>query len=460
MNITHRFTELTQIPRGSGNEKEIADYLEAFAHSHGLYCFRDEANNIFIKKDGFGKSVVLQGHSDMVCEKNEGCSHNFDTDPISLIRSGSILSADGTTLGADDGISIAVMLELLEDSEITSPIECLITTGEEVGLCGMKAFELARIESRYMVNLDSMDEGVATVSCAGGVRSDIFLPAENRKSCAQGYLMKLGGLYGGHSGEDINEGRLNAISSALSILSAIGDSEISSISGGSKDNAIPRECNIIFTSNCENVSELIESEAKKFIPSLTEADRNFFVKVEKTDVSSTFGRDFTERLLTLASSLSLGVIEMSESIPGMVKTSANLGIARTADGVVKLTVSSRSSDEKKLDVLQAKIEELATANGGYATHRDRYPGWDFEKESKVRDTYLCVYGELFGKSARYEGIHAGLECGIVKAAIPDMDIISIGADIKSPHTPSETLDLDSLDRLYVTVKELIKRISA
>lgn len=455
---TEIFEEITRIPRESGHEEKIASYLEEFARSHGLYCLRDSANNILIRKPGSSEPVILQGHSDMVCEKESSSDHDFSADPIPLIRDGRYLTADRTTLGADDGISMAVMMALLSDDSVTASLECLITSEEETGLCGMKAFDFSLLKGRTMINLDSMDEGIATVSCCGGMRSDITVPAGRRPGHLRGYALHLKGFYGGHSGEDINLGRTNAIEAALGLLGTVPGVKIDKIHGGSKDNAIPRECDIYFASDAQNVKELISAENEKLRERVSDDDRNYSAEVEECLLDSVFEDGLYERLVSLIGCIPHGVTEMNPDIPGLVKTSANIGKIRTSECGVSITVSSRSSDEAALDAQQETINSAADEAGGYALHRDRYPGWAFSKEGRILKVYLEAYESLFSKKAVYEGIHAGLECGIVKAAVPDMDIISIGADIRSPHTPDETLDTESLERLLATVKEILRRI--
>lgn len=454
------FKEILTIPRASGNEDRITSFLEDFAEKNNLSCYRDSSNNIIIRKEGNGLPLILQGHSDMVCEKNDGVDHDFGRDPIKTILDGSILRTSGTTLGADDGISIAVMMSLLTDGTISLPLECLITSQEEVGLLGMKEVDFSKLTGRRMINLDSMDEGIATVSCCGGVRSDITLTAPAASGRKQGYILKIRGLYGGHSGEDIGKNRANAILCALSVLRSIDGVCISEISGGSKDNAIPRECTVAFVTSDPAVNEKVIEAEKNIRRSLGNDDCNFSISIETAEVNRTFDREMTERIFNCVDSVSLGVIEMDPDIEGLVKTSANLGIIASDEDSVRITVSSRSSGEDTLNKLQNRIDLAASSSNGTVSHTGRYPGWDFDKESPLRELYLRTYEDLFGKKASYEGIHAGLECGIVKAAIPDMDIISIGADIKSPHTPDETLDIESLNRLLQTVREIIRRIEA
>ena len=456
------FKELSAIPRGSGNEKGVADFLEGFAAERGLGFYRDADQNVLISKPGVGKTVILQGHSDMVCEKNDGVDHDFERDPIEIIEENGIIRANGTTLGADDGVSIAVMLSILDDASVTSPIECLITSKEEIGLLGMGAFDFSLIKGRAMINLDSTEEGTATVSCCGGVRTDITIPAERSATEDNGYSLKVRGLYGGHSGEDINKSRKNAILVALKLIRRVSGVRIASIEGGSKDNAIPRECTVTFTSSDPDAAVKIASATEAVRDSLTVDDRDFSAVLESAEISEAFGEETTAHIRTLAAVIPLGVIRMYEDIEGLVHTSANFAVIRSDENSVTVTVFSRSPDESELDALILESDRVAADCGGFAEHRGRYPGWDFEKESPLRELYLKTYDELFGgsgKKARFEGIHAGLECGIVKSAVPDMDIISIGANVGSCHTPDETLEAASLDRLRLTVYEMLKAFS-
>ncbi len=457
------FERLCKIPRGSGNEKAVCDWLEEFARERGLYVYRDDKQNILIRREGTGRGVVLQGHSDMVCEKNADVSHDFERDAIeTVLKDGHLLCANGTTLGADDGIAIAVMLAILENTEPTVPIECLITSKEEIGLLGMQSFDLSLLRGRTMINLDSMDEGVATVSCCGGVRCDIALPLRRSHCAGTGYTLRVRGLCGGHSGEDINLGRKNALLTAIELLRQADGVRIRSIDGGSKDNAIPRECTAVFSTSDAQCAAKIERHIESIRAALTEDDRAFSAVLEPTAVSEAFGVEFTEALYRISDDIPLGVIRMNPQIAGLVHTSANLAVIATVDDRADITLSFRSSDENAIDELIATAERVAAECAASISFRGRYRGWDFEEDCPARELYLSVYDELFGslgKKARYEGIHAGLECGIVKAAIPDMDIISIGADIRACHSPDETLDVDSLDRLYRTVVEMIRRMA-
>ena len=456
------FKKLCAIPRGSGNEKGVADMLEAFAAERGLGFYRDGDENVLITKPGIGKTVVLQGHSDMVCEKNEGVAHDFERDPIEIREEDGVIRANGTTLGADDGVSIAVMMSILDDPTVTVPVECLVTSKEEIGLLGMGAFDFSKLTGRAMINLDSTAEGEATVSCCGGVRTDITIPAKKSAPEGAGFELRVRGLYGGHSGEDINLGRRNAILTALKIIRKVAGVRIASIEGGSKDNAIPRECTIRFATLDPDVAEKVEAATDAIRDMLILDDKDFSAVLEKADVPEAFGEGMFAHLRTLSAVIPLGVIKMDPDIEGLVNTSANFAVARTEDECVKITISSRSSDEATLDELIATADKVAADCGGSAEHRGRYPGWSFAPDSALRELYLKTFDDLYGsegKKARYRGIHAGLECGIVKSAVPDMDIISIGANIKSCHTPDESLEAASLERLYETVAEMLRRLA-
>ncbi len=463
------FEEISFIPRGSGNEKGIADYLVKFAKDHNIFCSRDEANNVFMKKEasvGYENHapIMLQGHIDMVCEANGDVEHDFLVDPIKLVRNGDILSADGTTLGADDGTAVAVMLAILDSSEVKHPpLECLFTAGEEIGMVGMKAFDASQVKSRKLINLDSLATGVATVACAGGVRTDFTAKYgdDDAPSEAIFYRLIVSGLSGGHSGEDINLGRTNAIVAAVTIMRYIidaCDAYIVRSSGGDKDNAIPRECSVEFavtdsnraTSALEKAVSLIKSE-------LTPEDKEFKAElVPISDRKKALSSKNSRILICALSLIHSGPIRMSDKIPGFVETSSNFSIWKTADGVSEFTTFSRSSVDAALDNVITKLNCVATSAGADVIHRNRYKGWAFAEKSEMRDVYLSSHRRVFNKEAGVEATHAGLECGVLLSKIPDMDIVSIGPDIKNLHSPSETVSISSFDKFYDLVVDMLK----
>ena len=377
------FSEISAIPRPSGKERAIADYLVRFASERGLEVYRDEADNVIIRKPGRtpGAPVMLQGHTDMVCEALPGTDHDFMRDPIRFIRDGDVLRADGTTLGADDGVSVAVMLAVLDSKDIRHPeLECLFTSGEEVGMIGMKALDMSLLRSRRMINLDSTGEGVATVACAGGVRSNFRFDTDTE--CIGGnrhsYRLAISGLYGGHSGEDIALGRTNAIVACVRILRSIAektDMRIVSIFGGDKDNAIPRDCTAEFILSDELPLDTVAKADALIRRSIIQDDAHFDASVTEADVpDKAISVTATRRLLDFIAQIPSGPLAMSPDVPGMVETSANLAVIRSNNDSVTVTVSSRSSVSDALDDVLSRLTSLARLSGCEVHHCDRYPG--------------------------------------------------------------------------------------
>lgn len=467
--VLQYFETISNIPRGSGNEAGIASYLMEFAAERGLEARRDEANNVLIRKPGVGCSpdapyVMLQGHTDMVCEKNSGTVHDFEHDGIKLILDGDTLSADGTTLGGDDGVAVAIMLALLDgDSSTTPPLECLFTTSEEVGLDGMHAFDFSDVKSRMLINIDSESEGIVTVACAGGVRTDIVLPLDLTDHESPSCKVSVSGLAGGHSGEDINKhrGNANKLAARLALAGAeSGSFKLAEITGGSKDNAIPRECGFVFTSDdIEKTKKAIYAEAEIISAELAPCDKGFAVSFTDCPPNHFATESSTRAAISLLNSLPYGVISISRAVSGLVETSSNVGVVRTEGGKLKITCSSRSSVDTKLTYVMKTLESVAYLAGASASHRARYPGWDATEGSKLQDTYARVYKAETGKAATMIGIHAGLECGIVKGKVPDMDIISIGPELHAIHSPDESMSISSLDRTYELIKKILRTIA-
>ena len=461
----HYFEEISRIPRGSGNEKGIADYLVAFADARGLACYRDEENNVLIKmKATTGREsdapVLLQGHTDMVCEKLPEVEHDFLRDPLKLYVEDGWLKARGTTLGADDGIAVAAMLAILDGAVSSHPaLECLFTTAEETGMDGAVAFDFSKVTARKLINLDSANEVEVVCGCAGGVRSDIALVGERSVRGRDALTVTVSGLCGGHSGEDIHRGLANANRLMARILLALtGETElcISAIRGGSKDNAIPRDCTATVTvKDREKAIEIIHAEAKKIADELSDADGGFRCAVDTCTAEAVFDADFSARLLAAISNAPCGVIEMSRDVEGLVEWSSNLGVITTENNRVTLTFQSRSTMEARLDHTTRIIDALARACGGTAKHHGRYTGWNFEKDSPLRDSYLAAYRELFGGEAKPVIIHAGLECGLIRAKIPDMDMISIGPENIGLHSPSERLNIASAERFWQILEKML-----
>ena len=474
-NVRHRnvfsfFEEISAIPRGSGNEAGIASYLEAFAKERSLSCVRDGANNVFITKEASvgredSPSVLLQGHVDMVCEAAPGVVHDFLKDPIRLVENGDILSADGTTLGADDGVAVAIMLAILDDDSLSLPrIECLFTTSEEVGLDGMKAFDFSLVRSGLMINLDSADEGVATVSCAGGVRTDVVFEFDSCDCDGDGdfYSLSVSGVSGGHSGEDIALRRVSAVAAAATVLrfvSAVSPVRLSSMTGGGKDNAIPRDCRVLFcVKKGADISEAISKAERVVRGHLTDPDKGLKIELAPAEPALAASEENSGRFIDFFSVLRPGPVEWAGSREGLVETSYNIGVVNADHRGAKITLSSRSSESESLDDMEHRISAAARLAGGTARHRNRYPGWAYREGTRLQSVYSSVFEKNYGKKPVITGIHAGLECGIVSDALPDMDIISLGPVIRDLHSPSETLEIPTLDRLYGVVCGMLEEI--
>lgn len=460
------FEEISAIPRGSGNESGIADYLEAFAASRGLECVRDGINNVFIKMKGsVGReaepAVLLQAHTDMVCEKNEGVVHDFERDGLELYLDGKYLRARGTTLGADDGIGVVTMLAIL-DGELEShpPIECLFTVSEETGMDGVHGFDFSRVTARRMLNLDSEDIGTAIVGCAGGVRCTVTLSGE--PEACEGRMLKLSlkGLAGGHSGSNIADGRANANKLMGRILLALGTDNyrLALINGGGKSNAIPRECEaLIVTSDPEGLTARANGLADGIAGELGEWDGGFrFSCTEVGGSAVAFDAGTTRTAVGLLAVAPNGVLEMSKRIDGFVEFSSNLGVIRTENGEIAFTFFARSAIEGQLDAAYGSLSALAALCGARIECAERYRGWDYEPASSVREDYARAYRAVTGKDIAVASIHAGLECGIIKGAIPDMDMISIGPDAIDIHSPDEKLDLDSAEVFFAAIAKMLE----
>lgn len=462
------FEEISAIPRASYHEEKIADYLVAFAKERGLFCHRDETNNVFIKmpaSKGMEEKapLLLQGHTDMVCEKNGDMEHDFSKDSLCLYVDGEWLSAKGTTLGADNGIAVAMMLAILDgEIETHPPIECLFTAAEEVGLDGAKNFDYSLISSRRLVNLDSDELGVVTCGCAGGVRSDLSLRCVGTDFKGEAITVKLTGLMGGHSGANIDSGRANAnklMGRLLASLIAQTDARLVSVEGGSKDNAIPRECvAILAVADEEKAIEILTDTAAQIAQELIEDDRGFRLDVESTEAHNMMlTKEETLRAVTVMNCAANGVLAMSADIAGLVETSRNLGVIRTEDGEIAFVFSSRSSVESKLDASILELDTLAAITGCTVKHYSRYPGWSFAKTSELRDRYSECYREVTAEDAQVYVIHAGLECGIIYSHIP-MDMISIGPTAKDIHSPDEALNLSKTEIFWKTLAKLIEQL--
>ena len=459
------FEEVTRIPRGSGNTGPIAEYLVNFAKERGLYVRRDEFDNVIIKKPASkGRedrpAVIFQGHTDIVAEKLPELKKDMLCEGVDIYRDGDFLRARGTTLGGDDGVALAYALAVLDSDEIEHPaFEALFTSDEETGLTGATGLDPFDIDGRLLINIDSDDEGIFTVGCAGGVRVDIRLPVMRETYGDRKYRISLSGLAGGHSGIEINKGRENAIKLLAELLARLsGDFRLVSLSGGNADNAIPRDAEAIIATvgelSDEN-REKIDSLAKEYqsresgIGAVAE-----LVDCEAAALSEESGR----RLIEMMCALPTGVIGTSRDIEGLVETSLNMGIARLTEAELELSFSVRSAKGAEKEALVARVRAIAEAAGATVSERGAYPAWEYKKDSYVRDLACEVFREVYGREAEVLIIHAGLECGILSGKIEGLDAISLGPDNFDIHTTEEHLSISSTARVWEYLKALLKRI--
>ncbi len=461
------FEEICAIPHGSGNEAGIADYLVEFAKARGLDCHRDAVNNVFIKAPATKgledrPAVLLQGHTDMVCEKNNDTEHDFTRDALKLFIEDGWLGARGTTLGGDDGIAVAMMMAILDGQMPHPAVECLFTVEEEVGLLGAESFDYSLVSASRMINMDSEDESCVTAGCAGGLRTDLTIPVEYTDAKGTAIEIKIGGLAGGHSGADVHRGRANAnklLGRILLALSKDFDFKLCSIAGGSKDNAIPRESvAVICGESLEGFADRAQKLAGEMFAEMCAEDSGFTLQTNPVPAPATcLDQGSTARVICAIATVANGVIAMSNNIEGLVEYSRNLGIIRTEQDSVHLTLSSRSAIESQLDASICELDALAMLCGGSARHHSRYPGWSYAKQSPIRDEYLAAYAALFGKTPEVSVIHAGLECGIIRSRLPEMDMISVGPNMRNIHSPDERLDLASCERFWQVIAHIMSK---
>lgn len=482
------FEEICGIPHGSANTKQISDYCVNFAKEHKLRYIQDSFNNIIIFKagtEGYEQSppVMIQGHLDMVCEKEKDCDIDFTKDGLRLQVKDGVISAQGTTLGGDDGIAIAYALALLDATEIPHPpLEVIFTVDEEIGMLGAAAIDCSELKSKIMLNLDSEEEGYLLVSCAGGITSTCHIPLdymkeqsnEITKENAPGIRIRLSveGLIGGHSGVEIDKGRANANQVLGRILFAIKEKMkfgLIDINGGLKDNAIPREAYanlLIADRNWEAFSQLIREYNEILANEYKTTDKNIHVNIIRISDDREPGMENTgilsdecmERIITALVNLPGGIQKMSHDIDGLVQTSLNMGILATKKEEVIMSFSVRSSVGSEKEELVAKLRCLMEALGGYVTCAGDYPAWEYKQNSRLRELMSEIYEEQNGQKPVIQALHAGVECGLFAGKIPDLDCVSFGPDMKDIHTPAECMSIDSVKRTWSYLLEILKRL--
>ncbi len=469
-NVMTYFEELCSIPHGSGNTKRISDYLVSFAIKHDLQWEQDELNNVIIYKDasaGFGDHppVILQGHMDMVCEKDADCSINMETDGLDLAHDGQWIFAKGTTLGGDDGIALAFALAILADDSIAHPpLECVFTVDEETGMEGATGIDLSNLKGRTLINIDSEEEGIFTVSCAGGARATITLPVSRRAVYGPCVKLTVEGLQGGHSGVEIHKNRANAnkvMGEFLNRIQKLMPLCLTKLSGGSKDNAIPRDCTVTLVAMGSHI-ERINDVAAQLQQEIREQFDEPEVRIFGDDVDAFGGNALstqdTAKVIALLCAAPNGVQAWSKDIAGLVQTSLNMGIATLDKNELKVTFSVRSSVNQEKQELLANLEKLAQFNDAQYSQMGEYPAWEYKQESRLRDTMVRVYKELFCAEPEVVAIHAGLECGILSDKLPGLDCVSIGPNMRDIHTSRERLEIASVERTWRFLLAILKAL--
>jgi len=459
------FEQLCAIPHGSYNETAAADFLCAFADEHGLAYRRDDMHNVLIRKpasEGYETEpvVMLQGHTDMVCVKRADKEHDFLRDPLTLVVEDGWIRADGTTLGGDDGIAVAMMMAILADDSLPHPeLECLFTVQEEVGLGGAGGFDYSDIRAKLLYNLDSEADGVCTVSCAGGVRADMHRPVTYEEIDAMTAEIRVCGLKGGHSGAEIHMPRANAhriVGHILASLKKTAPIRIVSLAGGNMDNAIPRDCTAIIAYHAgaaEAVKTALDTLCAEQMAVLSRDDRvqgQITASYDRGCVRAMTAAD-TDAVLGILNLTPNGIVTMCEDMPELVESSCNMGILRTEEDCVVVGFLARASVEIRKEEIREKLALCASLFGAKIAYSGEYPGWAYDRDSLATRRYVTVYERLWGRTPLVEAIHAGLECGLMKHAVPGLDPISIGPDMCDIHTPEERIEIDSIRRVYETV---------
>jgi len=468
------FAEISKIPRGSGNEKAISDYLVGFAKERGLQVIQDKAWNVIIKKPGTSgyekaPTVIIQGHMDMVCDKNKDTVHDFEKDPIKLRIEGDMLYASDTTLGADDGIAVAYGLALLDSDDIPHPpLEILMTVEEEVGLNGAAVLDTKELKGRLLINIDSEEDDKLLVGCAGGVRVKEYLPIswENAKAGMLPCNISIKGLFGGHSGAEIHRGRGNSnklMGRLLNDLSLDLEYYIREINGGLKMNAIPREAEVVILINPADYSKLeanIHKWDSTFKNELRVSDPGVSINVEKISrqIDSVFSRETAKKAVASLILIPSGVQTMSMDIEGLTESSTNLGVVITSDNEICFENAARSSVRSLKYNIFNQIKMVADTLGARFEPDSDYPEWEYNPNSKLRSLFIDVYKRKYGSEPGIVMVHGGVECGLFGEKMPGIDMVSIGANMYDVHTPKEHISISSIGKTWEYLLEVLKEI--
>jgi dipeptidase D len=466
------FEALAAIPRASTKEAAARDYVLAQAKRLGLESVHDKVGNTVIRKPARkgrenAPMALLQGHLDMVCEKNEGTAHNFEHDPIKVVRDGDWLKADGTTLGSDNGVGVAAALAVLESDDIAhGPLEFAFTIDEETGLTGASEFPAGLLKSKYFLNLDNEEKGTLCIGCSGGINTTARRKVTLRKAKGGApYRIKVSGLKGGHSGVDIHQGRGNAIRMLGRVLQRAMEAvsvEIADLKGGSARNAIPREASATVVTDAareKDLQALVAEMQAEFQSDLGNFDPGVQVALEKSSgAPEVLAADDARSAVDLLASLHHGVLAMSPDIAGLVQTSTNLATVALNDGVLEIGTSQRSAIASSKDAAARMIATICRLAGFDTSHGASYPGWKPDPNSEIVRKMQSVHQELFGQPAKLIAMHAGLECGVIGEKYPGMQMISLGPQIENPHSPNERVQISSVESFWNFLKTALERI--
>lgn len=468
--VFYYFEKMCGIPHGSRNTKKISDFCVDFAKKQGLEYHQDADNNVIIIKEASAgyedaQPVIIQGHLDMVCEKTADCTKDMEKEGLDIYVDGDLVRAKDTTLGGDDGIAVAMALAILEDKTLSHPrVEAVFTVDEEIGLLGASSLDVSVLKGKTLINMDSEDEGIFTVSCAGGNTAICNIPVNTVKQESCIYTLEITGCIGGHSGVEIDKGRSNPnvlMGRLLQEIQRGANLQIVSVEGGLKDNAIPVQAKavvvcdqeVVVRSSVEQMLAVFANEYAQVDPSIAIT----FAKKEKESVE-VMDEVSTDKVICALTCMPNGIQKMSRDIEGLVQTSLNMGIVQTKEDVFKMSFCVRSSVESERDMINRRIEALTKRLGGTMKVEGSYPGWEYKKDSPLRDLMVSVFTEQYGKEPTVEAIHAGLECGLFAGKIPGLDCVSIGPNLDQIHTVRESMSISSVQRVYAFVLEVLKRM--
>lgn len=470
--VWRRFAELSEIPRCSKKEEGVREWIISIAREEGLESKVDGAGNVLVRKEGSGPyagrpPVALQAHMDMVCEQNAGTGHDFSTDPIRLLQDGEWIRADRTTLGADNGIAVAMMLALLTTDQAHPPLECLFTVDEETGLTGALKLDDSLLSAKRLINIDTEEEGHFCIGCAGGRNTYASVPIRREKG-GDGRKLRifLSGLRGGHSGINIGEGRGNSIELGARVLYDLmrkrEDLRILDLRGGDKHNAIPREfeAKVAVSGNAGELQSIIEEWKETILEELGDIEPGLDLSLQELTEAAPepMDRETTSRVVRLLAALPHGVLAMSRAVPGLVETSTNLAAVRIEDEQLKILTSQRSSRGSGVDDAVRLVRAPIELAGGAVKEAEGYPAWTPDPDSRLLAKAVEVYGEVTGEAPVVEAVHAGLECGVIGDKYPGMEMLSFGPDIEGAHTPEERVRISSVGRSWNLLIKLLQEV--